>query len=333
MKFVDEATIYVEAGKGGKGCVSFRREKFIPRGGPDGGDGGRGGDIIVAGKSNLASLLDFRYKRTYKAQNGKAGSGQNKTGRNGADCIIYVPLGTVVYKEPELTELFNITEDQEQYIAARGGRGGRGNTRFVTPTHRAPLEYDRGLEGDLVSRMLVLKILGDVGLGGLPNAGKSTLISRLTDAKPKIGDYPFTTLSPTLGVLRNGEQTFVIADIPGIIEGASIGKGLGLTFLKHVERTGTLLVVLDLSSLSVERDYKTLIDELKQYKEDTLRKERIVVLNKTDLVSEETRMKWVDYFKRKGETVVRVSALTGQGTEDLRDLIAGKKFSGYSRIA
>ena len=327
MKFVDEAAIYVEAGKGGRGSVSFRRAKFIPRGGPDGGDGGKGGDVIVAGKSNLASLLDFRYKRNYKAENGKSGGGKNKTGKNGADSTIYVPLGTIVYKEPEMVPLFTITKDEEQYVAAHGGRGGRGNTRFVTPTHRAPLEHDEGEAAESLHLKLVLKLLADVGLVGLPNAGKSTLISRLTEAKPKVGDYPFTTLSPALGVLRNGEKTFVIADIPGIIEGASIGKGLGLTFLKHIERTKTLLILLDVSSPSVKEDYETLIDELKKYKEEMLHKERIVVLNKADLVSEEVLAKWGKYFRKKGETVANVSALTGQGVEELKELVSGSKYS------
>ncbi len=325
MKFVDEASIYVEAGKGGHGCVSFRREKFIPRGGPDGGDGGKGGDVIVAGKSNLASLLDFKYKRKYKAQNGKAGSGQNKTGKNGTDSIIYVPLGTIIFREPDMVELFNITKDGEQYVAARGGRGGRGNTRFVTPTHRAPLEHDEGEEGETLSLKLVLKLLADIGLVGLPNAGKSTLISRLTDARPKVGDYPFTTLTPALGVLRNAEQTFVIADIPGIIEGASAGKGLGITFLKHIERTKVLLIILDVSSQSMKNDYETLIDELKKYKEEMLHKEKIIVLNKIDLVSEEVLAGWNTYFKKKGESVARISALTGHGISELRELIAGDK--------
>ena len=226
-----------------------------------------------------------------------------------------------------MVELFTITKDKEQYVAARGGRSGRGNTRFVTPTHRAPLEHDEGEEGESLHLKLVLKLLADVGLVGLPNAGKSTLISRLTEAKPKVGDYPFTTLSPALGVLRNGEKTFVIADIPGIIEGASTGKGLGLTFLKHIERTKTLLILLDVSSPSVKEDYETLIDELKKYKEEMLHKERIVVLNKADLVSEETLTKWGKYFRRKGEAVAHVSALTGHGVDELKELVAGSKYS------
>lgn len=321
MKFVDEASIYIEAGRGGHGCVSFRRERFIPRGGPDGGDGGRGGNIILAGKRNLASLLDFRYKRRYKAQDGGSGSGRNKTGKNGADVIIYVPLGTVVYKEPELTELFNIVKDEEQYVAAHGGRGGRGNTRFVSPAHRAPLEHDEGEEGESLSLKLVLKLLADIGLVGLPNAGKSTLISHLTDAKPKIGDYPFTTLTPSLGVLRSGEQTIAIADIPGIIEGASSGRGLGITFLKHIERTATLLVLLDSSSPTIRKDYDILIGELGEYKKEMLTKKRIVVLSKSDLVSESVLSGLEKYFTAKGESVARVSALTGAGLEGLKELI------------
>jgi GTP-binding protein len=197
----------------------------------------------------------------------------------------------------------------------------------VTSTHRAPLEHDEGEEGESLHLKLVLKLLADVGLVGLPNAGKSTLISRLTDAKPKVGDYPFTTLSPALGVLRNGEKTFVIADIPGIIEGASIGKGLGLTFLKHIERTKTLLILLDVSSPSVEKDYETLIDELKKYKEEMLHKERIIVLNKADLVSEETLTKWGKHFRRKGEAIANVSALTGHGVTALKDLVTGSNYS------
>ena len=321
MKFVDEASIFVEAGRGGHGCVSFRRAKFIPRGGPDGGDGGKGGDVIVTGKHNLASLLDFRYKRKYKAGNGTSGGGNNRTGKYGADVHIYVPLGTIVYKESDETPLFNIIRDNEEYIVAKGGRGGRGNTRFVTPTHRAPLEHDEGEEGESFHLNLVLKLLADVGLVGLPNAGKSTLISRLTDARPKVGDYPFTTLTPALGIMRNDDRTFAIADIPGIIEGASDGKGLGLTFLKHIERTAVLLIVLDASSESPGRDYETLLEELKSYKEEMLLKERLVVLNKTDLVGAESIKKWKAYFEKKGEHPILISALTGQGVDDVREAV------------
>jgi GTP-binding protein len=322
MKFIDEAIIYVEAGKGGSGCVSFRREKFIPRGGPDGGDGGKGGDVIIAGKKDLASLHDFRYKRNYKAENGKAGAGKNRTGREGRDVIISVPLGTVVYDRDTSELLFQVLKEGETHVAASGGRGGRGNTRFVTSTHRAPLEFDAGEEGQKRWLHLDLKLLADVGLVGHPNAGKSTLISRLTQARPKVGDYPFTTLTPALGVLDDNEKTFVIADIPGIIEGASSGKGLGLAFLKHIERTNALLVVLDLSSGDVRADYRTLLGELGSYSATMLEKRRLVVLNKADLVTPDVAARWRSYLTRKGEKVVVVSALTLAGMDDLVSAIS-----------
>lgn len=323
MKFIDEATIYVEAGKGGSGCVSFRRAKFIPRGGPDGGDGGKGGDVIIAGKKDLASLQDFRYKRTYKAENGKAGAGKNKTGREGSDIIINVPLGTVVYERDTQTVLFQLLKDGESHIAAKGGRGGRGNTRFVTPSHRAPTEFDPGEEGEKRNLFLDLKLLADVGLVGHPNAGKSTLISRLTQGRPKVGDYPFTTLSPALGVLNDNENTFVIADIPGIIEGASKGKGLGLAFLKHIERTHSLFIILDLSADDVKRDYETLIEELGSFSEEMLAKPRIIILNKADLVDAGEAKKRAAYLKKRGEKVAIISALKAEGINDLIALTSG----------
>jgi GTP-binding protein len=312
MKFVDEAKIHVKAGDGGKGCASFRRAKFIPRGGPDGGDGGKAGDVTIVGKKGLSSLLDFKYKKIYKAENGKNGSGNNKKGRDGKDIFISVPLGTIVYDVNYSIPVCDITEDEEKYIIAKGGRGGRGNTRFATPTNRAPVQFDYGGEGEEK----------DIGIVGLPNAGKSTLISRLTDAKPRIGDYPFTTLTPTLGVMRDNDRTFVIADIPGIIDGASKGRGLGLMFLKHIERTGKLLVLLDLSSPSIEEDYTMLLNELTFYNEEMLKKERILALNKTDLSSPSKVRKWKAYFTDKGEEVVKISALTGHGVDVLGKLIS-----------
>ena len=317
MKFIDEATIYVEAGRGGNGCVSFRREKFVPRGGPDGGDGGKGGDVIIAGKRDLASLHDFKYKRNYKADNGKAGSGKNKTGREGRDIIINVPLGTVVYDRDTSSVLFHILKDGEQHIAAAGGRGGRGNVRFVTSNHRAPMEFDVGEEGEKRYLHLDLRLLADIGLVGHPNAGKSTLISRLTEARPRVGDYPFTTLTPSLGVMEDDEKTFVIADIPGIIEGASKGKGLGFTFLKHIERTNALMIVLDISSGDVRGDYETLLSELGSYNGTMLEKRRFVVLNKADLVPKEVAARWRSFLKRRGEKPVIVSALTRSGMDKL----------------
>ncbi|MBP7530091.1 MAG: GTPase ObgE, partial [Syntrophorhabdaceae bacterium] len=275
-----------------------------------------------AGKRDLASLHDFKYKRTYKAEHGKAGAGQKKTGREGRDIIINVPLGTVVYDRDTSTLLFQILKDGETHVAVSGGRGGRGNCRFVTPTHRAPTEFDPGEEGQKRNLYLDLKLLADVGLVGHPNAGKSTLISRLTEARPKVGDYPFTTLTPALGVLSDREKTFVIADIPGIIEGASQGKGLGLAFLKHIERTNTLLIVLDLSSGDVKKDYETLLYELGSYKEAMLQKRRLVILNKSDLVPKDVAARWRSYLKRKGEKAIVVSALTLAGMEELIEAIS-----------
>ncbi|HOE16931.1 MAG TPA: GTPase ObgE [Syntrophorhabdaceae bacterium] len=327
MKFVDEAKIYVEAGKGGNGCVSFRREKFVPRGGPDGGDGGKGGDVIISGKSGLASLMDFRYKRVYRAENGKHGSGKDKTGKDGRDITIHVPLGTIVYGEDGATPLCEITREGEPRIIAKGGRGGRGNSRFQTSTHRTPLEFDYGEEGEGRHLYLTLKLLADIGLVGLPNAGKSTLISCLTDARPKIGDYPFTTLRPSLGVLQDGDTTFVVADIPGIIEGASDGKGLGVSFLKHIERTGMLLIILDISSGSPDGDYRILLSELGSYNEELLRRKRLIVLNKADLVPRGDCAEWESFFMGKGEQVLSVSALKRWGIDRLKRELA-KRGSG-----
>ncbi|MDR2018332.1 MAG: GTPase ObgE [Syntrophobacterales bacterium] len=324
MKFVDEALVHVEAGDGGRGSASFRREKYVPRGGPDGGNGGRGGDVVVTGKSYLTSLLDFRYKRIYRAENGKNGSGRNKKGRDGRDVYISVPLGTVVYDEKERSFLCDVTRDGESFIIAKGGRGGRGNASFATSVHRAPTRFEYGEEGEEKDLSLVLKLLADVGIVGLPNAGKSTLISRLTDAKPKIGDYPFTTLIPTLGVCRSDNDMFVIADIPGLVGGASQGKGLGITFLKHIERTGMILLVVDASSPDPESDYRILCHELSSYNEEIIGKKKILVLNKTDLVSHEETDKWEALFVSMGEEVIKVSALKGWGMEMLKDAIREK---------
>ena len=324
MKFVDEARIHVEAGGGGQGSASFRREKFVPRGGPDGGDGGKGGDVVIAGRSHLTSLLDFRYKRIYRAEKGKNGSGGDKKGRGGKDIIVSVPLGTIVYDEKDNSILCDITKDGELFVVAKGGRGGKGNSHFATPTRRAPTTFQYGEEGEKRDLNLVLKLLADVGIVGLPNAGKSTLIAKLTDAKPKIGAYPFTTLTPTLGVCREGDDMFVIADIPGLVGGASQGRGLGITFLRHIERTNMILLVLDASSPDVEADYEVLRHELSSYKEEILERKRILVLNKIDLVSPEEAGKWETAFAARGEQVMKVSALNGWGIEALEETIRKK---------
>lgn len=327
MKFVDEAKIHVKAGNGGQGCVSFRRAKFIPKGGPDGGDGGNGGDVIFVGKKGLSNLLDFNYKKIYKAENGKNGSGNNKKGRDGKDIFISVPLGTVVYDVNYSIPVFDVTEDEGRYVIAKGGKGGRGNTRFATSTNRTPVQFDYGGEGEEKDLHLVLKLLADIGIVGLPNAGKSTLISKLTDARPRIGDYPFTTLIPTLGVMTDNDKTFVIADIPGIINGASKGRGLGITFLKHIERTEKLLFLLDLSSPSVEEDYSTILDELALFNKDMLNKDRVLALNKTDIVSSYKAGKWKKHFIAKGERVVNISAMTGKGIDVLKEALFVKRIS------
>jgi GTPase len=330
MKFVDEASLYVKAGDGGRGCASFRREKYVPKGGPDGGDGGKGGDVIVVGKRSLASLLDFRYKRHYKAEDGRIGGGRNKTGRNGTDLHIYVPPGTIVQDERSRDILADIVEEGQRWVAARGGGGGQGNTRFVSSVHRAPREYTEGTKGEERHLRLELKLLAEIGIVGLPNSGKSTLLSRLTNAKPEVGSYPFTTLSPGLGVFGEEEERVVIADIPGIIKGASEGKGLGLTFLKHVERTNVLLWVVDGSSPSVSDDYLTLRNELDRHNKEMLQKQRILVLNKIDLLAVSDVARKEKALKALQDEVVSVSALNGQGIDELK---ARLKKKGIKRVA
>jgi GTPase len=324
MKFVDEASLYVKAGDGGRGCVSFRREKFVPRGGPDGGDGGNGGNVVIVGKRSLVSLLDFKYKRHYKAENGKIGSGRNKTGRNGRDAYIYVPLGTLVQDEENVELLADIVQDGQTCVVAQGGRGGQGNARFVSPVHRAPREHTEGKKGQERNLALQLKLLAEIGIVGLPNAGKSTLLSRLTNARPEVGPYPFTTLTPSLGVFSDDEERVVIADIPGLIEGASRGRGLGLAFLKHVERTHVLLWLVDASSPSVSDDYLTLRNELRLYREDLLTKQRLLVLSKTDLVTPSDLARREKTLGAFGEDVVSVSALNGWGIDALKDRLRKK---------
>jgi GTPase len=321
MKFVDEADIYIKAGNGGRGCVSFRRERFVPRGGPNGGDGGKGGDVVLVGRKDLASLLDFKYKRIYRAENGKNGSGQNKKGRDGRDILISLPLGTLVFDKRYPDPICDVTGDGTLHVISKGGRGGRGNARFVTSTHKAPMEFDPGEEGEERQLKLVLKLLADVGIVGLPNVGKSTLISRLTDARPRIGDYPFTTLTPALGVFRDDNDSFVIADVPGIVKGASEGRGLGLTFLRHIERTHKIMLVLDASSPSPGDDYDTILNELKSYKNEMLDKERLLVLNKIDILPGSIVREWEVFFTEKGEEVISVSALKNLGIDALEDVL------------
>lgn len=310
MRFIDEVTIQVISGDGGSGCVSFRREKFVPRGGPDGGDGGHGGSVHLVGNLQLATLADLEYHVTYRAGRGVHGKGKKMRGADGEDRFIEVPLGTDVYEAQSGVLLGSVLVNGERLLVARGGRGGRGNARFATPTHQAPREHEEGKPGERRKLHLVLRLLADVGLIGLPNAGKSTLLKALTNAEPRIASYPFTTLSPNLGVLRDEYLSFTLSDIPGIIEGAAEGKGLGLRFLRHIERTRVLIFLLAADE-NPQDAYRTLLAELESYNPELLTRPRIVVVNKMDLVSEKPKI-------TDQKDITYVSARNRQGLEDLK---------------
>lgn len=328
--FIDLVEIYVKAGNGGKGAVSFRREKYVPKGGPDGGDGGKGGDVVIVSDPNMSTLLDYRYKRKYVAENGENGMGALKTGKSGDDIILRVPVGTVV-KDKETEEiLFDFTEPHQKFIVAKGGKGGRGNTHFKSPTNQAPRKAEPGQPGEERWIILELKLIADVGIVGFPNAGKSTLISMISAAKPKIADYPFTTLEPVLGLVQYKDfKSFVVADIPGIIEGASEGKGLGLKFLRHIERTKILLFLIDASSENPFKDYKVLVKELKSYSPELLKKPHLVAISKMDLIQEIERKEFEKKIKSKFRETIKgyskpkaihfISAVANIGIETLLD--------------
>lgn len=353
MRFIDEAKIKITAGHGGRGCVSFRREKFIPRGGPDGGDGGKGGSVIFESTTNLATLQDFRFKRSYQAENGQPGQGKNKAGRDGEDVIVQVPVGTLI-KELESGEtLFDFTESEQRWIAAKGGRGGKGNTHFVTSVFQAPKFAQPGEEGQARELQLELKLLADASLIGYPNAGKSTLISRMSAAHPKIADYPFTTLTPNLGVVKVADyKSFVVADIPGLIEGAHKGLGLGHKFLKHIERTRITVHLLDGTHLldfttlpdeeegasakkgaqELHRLYLAIRKELELYNPELGDKDEVIVINKADLFIgqpgflEEVKAEWrkllEPVLKKAGRKLLpkeplSISCASGEGIHDL----------------
>ncbi len=282
--FIDYAKIFVKAGDGGRGIVSFRREKFIPKGGPDGGDGGKGGDVVLKASKDENTLRFFRFKRKFVAENGKPGGSNNKTGRSGEDITIKVPVGTIV-KDEEGNIIADLSDDGECVVVAKGGKGGKGNSSFATSTNRAPRFAQEGQKGEEKNLTIELKLLADVGLVGFPNAGKSSLIRAVSNAKPEIANYPFTTLEPHLGYVYFNDRDFIIADIPGIIEGAHEGKGLGLQFLRHIERTSILLFVLDILD-NPKETFDKLILELKNYNEDIIRKKKAIVLNKIDLVDD-----------------------------------------------
>jgi GTP-binding protein len=320
VKFFDEASITVQSGDGGRGCLSFRREKHVPRGGPDGGDGGKGGDVILKSTSHRRTLYPFQLKRQFKAKNGAHGQGKQKTGRNGQDLIIEIPPGTLVKDADSNEVLKDFTAAGESYIVVRGGQGGLGNTRFKTSTNRAPRYAQPGEAGQFHKLKLELKLLADVGIIGLPNAGKSTLISKISSATPKIGDYPFTTLTPTLGVVETGwGEPFVVADIPGLIEGAHQGAGLGTQFLRHIERTRILIHMVDAGSIDPDHpldDYETVNKELKSFNAKLTQKPQIVVLNKMDLAAtEDAADAFIDALHH--EPVILISALKKKGVKKL----------------
>ena len=325
MKFVDEATIRVEAGNGGNGAVSFRREKFVPMGGPDGGDGGRGGSILLVANSGLNTLADFRFTTTFRAPHGGRGEGGQRTGRSGDDLFVQVPLGTIVYDAASGERIGDLTQVGQQLLVARGGKGGLGNTHFKSSTNRAPRRSIPGAAGEQRDLQLELQVLADVGLLGMPNAGKSTLLRALSEARPKVADYPFTTLHPHLGVVRVGpERSFVMADIPGLIEGAAEGAGLGIRFLKHLSRTRVLLHLVDVAPLDPEAEpvtaVKALAAELKKFSKELARRERWLVLNKIDLIPAEeraTRIAGIVRGLRWKGPVFTVSAATGEGCREL----------------
>jgi GTPase len=325
MKFVDEARMKVQAGNGGRGCASFRREKFVPFGGPDGGDGGLGGSVFLKAAPGINTLADFRVERTFKAKSGVAGSGNDCTGKGGDDLYVPVPIGTIVTDADTGEQLGDLVREGDTLLVARGGKGGWGNTRFKSSTNRAPRNFGPGLPGEKRLLALELKVIADVGLLGLPNAGKSTLISAVSAARPKIADYPFTTLHPNLGVVSVGEhRSFVMADIPGLIEGAAEGAGLGIRFLKHLQRTRVLLHLVDISPPDPEadpvKDARAIVGELKKFSKDLTEKPRWLVLNKIDLLPEkEAAKRCADIVRRlrwKGP-VYRISGVTGAGTKDL----------------
>lgn len=326
MKFIDEAKIYVRGGDGGNGCVSFRREKYVPRGGPDGGDGGKGGDVFLRANSSLRTLLKFHYNQHFIAERGAHGKGKDMTGKDGKSIVIDVPVGTVVYEANTMELIADLDEHGKKVLVARGGRGGRGNARFATPTRRTPFIAEKGEKGEERRLKLELKLLAEVGIIGFPNAGKSTLISRVSRARPKIADYPFTTLVPTLGVVGFRYKSFVLADMPGLIEGARKGAGLGIRFLKHIERTRALIHLIDPSDVNSPEEvfstYNALRKELGEYKKELLDKKEMVAINKIDLTHVRERIGEIkDVFLKKGIVPVFISAYTGENLNELLERI------------
>jgi GTP-binding protein len=330
--FIDETTIRIKAGDGGNGCLAFRREKFVPRGGPSGGDGGKGGDIIMESSERHNTLVHFRFNPEYKAERGRHGEGSNKTGREGVDILLKVPVGTIVYDADSGDIVHDFSSPDDRIVIARGGRGGRGNARFKTSTHQAPREHEEGRPGEERTLRLELKLLADVGLVGYPNVGKSTLISRISAARPKIADYPFTTLEPNLGVVAVGdpphEMSFVVADIPGLIEGAHQGAGLGTQFLRHIERTRVLVHLVDISDSNGRadpvKDFEVIMGELESFGAGLKTKPMILAASKSDVANRSKLTKLKRYAKSHNLELFPISAVTGEGVEKLKYAIADK---------
>lgn len=325
--FIDEVRIRVKAGNGGNGCLAFRREKFVPRGGPSGGDGGRGGDIVMQSSVHHNTLLHFRYNPEHTGERGRHGEGSNRKGRDGQDADLAVPIGTTVYDADTGDQLFDFTQAGQTFVVAKGGRGGRGNARFATSTHQTPTEHEEGKPGEALHLRLELKLLADAGLVGFPNAGKSTLISRISAAKPKIADYPFTTLEPNLGVVDAGDdRTFVVADIPGLIEGAHLGHGLGIQFLRHVERTRLLVHLVDVSESGGRdpvEDFHVIMTELGSFSEAMVQKDMILVATKIDVAQDPERITRLEQLAQdRGLPFYKISSVTGQGLDELKRAMA-----------
>ena len=319
MKFLDQVKIFIKAGNGGDGSPSFRREKFIEYGGPDGGDGGSGGSVILKSEQSLNTLIDFRYQQHHKAKRGDNGSGQNRTGKSGDDLILKVPLGTQVFEEDNKTLIYDFIKIGEEFVAAAGGKGGLGNTRFKSSTNRAPRKYTKGAIGEEFTIWLQLKTIADIGIIGLPNAGKSSLLAAITNANPKIANYEFTTLNPNLGVANYDDKEVTIADIPGLVEGAHKGTGLGMQFLKHIERCKSLLHMIDITNKDLKKDYKKIKNELKKYSSKLPKKKELVVLNKTDLIDKENIKKIVKEFSKiTSSEVILLSTLKKSSVSQIK---------------
>ena len=319
MKFLDQVKIYVKAGNGGSGSPSFRREKFVEFGGPDGGDGGKGGSVILISERNLNTLIDYRYQQHFKAERGKDGSGKNKTGKGGEDLYLKVPLGTQVFEEDNKTLIYDFKSQKEEFLVASGGKGGFGNTRFKSSTNRAPKKFTKGGHGEEFWIWLQLKTIADIGIIGLPNAGKSSLLASMTSANPKIANYKFTTINPNLGVASYDDKEVTLADIPGLIEGAHTGTGLGIKFLKHIERCKTLLHLIDITEDDLFISYNQVRKELSKYSKDLVKKKEIVVLNKTDLIDEEEKKEKIKKLKNKlKKKIFLMSTMDKKSVSDIK---------------